>query len=1807
MKKKRLFKSLVLLFGSSLVLGIFLSLKLADVKDKSIAVYAYEGTKLPTNGGSLASGTYYIDTNMTLNNYITVSTGSSVIINLNGCTLNARTKTGEEDDQPVIYVNGGTVTINGKDNVTGNRGTLTNGTGYRIGGYTRGGAVAVYGGEAIINDCNLIDNNCCFGGAVFISTGNTVTLNNCNIYDNDTYGGYGIVGAVYAEGAGATVNINGGEIYNNDAGVRLYSEASTPAKGYLNGVYIHDNKRYGACVDGGGSGGPALNISGDTIIENNSTSVTSGARPNLRLNGANQAKVAFTSPLGENASIGVNLTNNTGVFTSGWSTVMGDADPSDYFFSDTTDVIIGKNPSGELLFDVPRTVTYITERGTAPDPDTVANGSIIYNEPTSPSEEGYEFKGWYKDSGFENAWDFETDTVTANTTLYAKWDYIDPAVANVIRLINDIDPVTYDGGTNDSKADIEAARNAYDALDDDLKQHVSNYQTLVDDETIYSHVDDVAILIEAIPEASDTQEYYDAVDAAKAAYDLLTPEEQSILGDAPNFDYVKKLNDNVAAKDVIEKIQDIGSLTYDGGQNDSLADIVAAETAYNALTDDQKAIVNGVNHTTLVDDRTIYDHVDEVATLIEDIPEASESEEYYNAVDAAKAAFDALTDAEKAIIRAATDVNYEKVLEDNVAARNVIEKIQDIGSLTYDGGTSDSKAAILAAETAYNTLTDDQKVLVNSVNYDVLVHDRTVYDHVDYVAGLINAIPAASESDEYYNAVDAAKAAYDLLTLEEQTILGNAPNFNYVKKLNDNVAAKDVIEKIQDIGSLTYDGGTSDSKAAIEAAENAYNALTDDQKAIVNGVNKDTLEHDRLVYDHVDYVGDLIDAIPEASESDEYYNAVDTAKAAYDNLTGVEKALLGNAPNFDYVKKLNDNVAAKKVIKLIDDINEVTYNGGKDDSLADIINAEKEYYKLTDDQKAIVNGVNKDTLDHDILVYDHVDNVGDLIKEIPEASNTDDYYNAVDAAKAAYDLLTPEEKAILGDAIDFSYEKVLEDNVKAEEVIKLIDEIGDVTYNGGSNDSLEDIENAEEAYNALSADQKSLVELANLDTLEEDRETYDAVDETVKLIESIGDVSHGGENDSKEAIDAAKAAYDSLTPEQQELVASYNDSEKVLEDDEAVYGAMEAIDSIGDVSYTTESEEAINHAQEVYDSLTEDQKEQLGDDYKNKIVESKNKFELAKKQGDILFLILIIVVCSTLVGGIVFLCFLINKKRKDDDNDGKNSNGENKPVKAMSVGGLLPGVILISHYFDTKYIILYVLAFLAIVVWIACLIVALTIKRKKAIKEEVKPQQVEEAKPQENNQEEEEVETVTDEKGNIFQIRYIKSFTAKLIQSPEETKKYYEELKNEVLSYKNTHSRISWHFDSVNSGRNYVLRFAVRGKTLCVYFPLNADDYVDSKYKVEKAESKRYEDVPCLYRIKNDRRLGYAKELIAVVANNLGLEKGEEQHEVYSNLPYEPNKPLVARGLIKEQKIQVNKPATAPVVLETKTNSDGDEVVVTKDASGNIFEIRYIKSFTAKLSQSEDVTKDYYTVLKNYVLSYKGTHSRVSWHYDAINVGRDYVLKFTIRGKTLCVYYALDASKVGEKYKVEEAKGRKFEDVPVLYRIKNDRRCEYAKELIDLLMSEKGLTKGEEQNEDYRIPTESTKALLAKGLIKEVKSKVQDKKIIEHYESISVSKADEVMSDDKAEASVEEVEVNKHKEGSKEIINIDTLSEHYNNGDEVTLDSLIEKKLVPSKCGHVKVLARGELNKKLHVVANEYSLQAIKMIVLMGGSVKKVK
>ncbi|WP_461255370.1 InlB B-repeat-containing protein [Treponema sp. R80B11-R83G3] len=66
------------------------------------------------------------------------------------------------------------------------------------------------------------------------------------------------------------------------------------------------------------------------------------------------------------------------------------------------------------------TVYFHTNDGRDPTEREVEVGSKI-TAPTAPVRETHDFGGWYKEEACTNAWDFNTDTVTENTNLYAKW------------------------------------------------------------------------------------------------------------------------------------------------------------------------------------------------------------------------------------------------------------------------------------------------------------------------------------------------------------------------------------------------------------------------------------------------------------------------------------------------------------------------------------------------------------------------------------------------------------------------------------------------------------------------------------------------------------------------------------------------------------------------------------------------------------------------------------------------------------------------------------------------------------------------------------------------------------------------------------------------------------------------------------------------------------------------------------------------------------------------------------------------------------------------------------------------------------------------------------------------------------------------------------------------------------------------------------------------------------------------------------------------------------------------------------------
>ena len=144
-------------------------------------------------------------------------------------------------------------------------------------------------------------------------------------------------------------------------------------------------------------------------------------------------------------------------------------------------------------------------------------------------------------------------------------------------------------------------------------------------------------------------------------------------------------------------------------------------------------------------------------------------------------------------------------------------------------------------------------------------------------------------------------------------------------------------------------------------------------------------------------------------------------------------------------------------------------------------------------------------------------------------------------------------------------------------------------------------------------------------------------------------------------------------------------------------------------------------------------------------------------------------------------------------------------------------------------------------------------------------------------------------------------------------------------------------------------------------------------------------------------------------------------------------------------------------------------------------EIRYRRSFLSRYIQAESYVQDYYTEIKNELLSYKGVKSRSSWAKESFNRGRIHLAKMDVKGKALYLYLALDpATLEGTKYKFTLANG----DCPVLLKIKSERKKKYALELIAQLMAGLGLLRIEREAEDYHLPYEDNDALIERGLIK---------------------------------------------------------------------------------------------------------------------------
>lgn len=341
-------------------------------------------------------------------------------------------------------------------------------------------------------------------------------------------------------------------------------------------------------------------------------------------------------------------------------------------------------------------------------------------------------------------------------------------------------------------------RAAYESLSEDAKQNVTNYQKLVDAENSvasFKKTADLAVKIAALPSVyRSTLEDAEQIKSVQEIYESLTQEEKDRLT-VNEYNKLMALIQKIdglnqdAADKVMADIAAIGAVVL---EDDCVARIIKARAGYDALNKYAQALVENLN--TLVDAEAKLKELQEAAAEQERIDRAAAAAvdslideigdvtlESKQSIDTARAAYDSLTEKQRSYVTklsVLTDAESTyKALVDQKAADDVMEKINAIDEVTLD-----SKTTIEAARSAYDALTDDQKALVTSDMLKKLTDAEAELARLEAEAKDKADREAAAQVDEMIKrlfpvdrysgpAIRMARAAYDALTEDQKALV----------------------------------------------------------------------------------------------------------------------------------------------------------------------------------------------------------------------------------------------------------------------------------------------------------------------------------------------------------------------------------------------------------------------------------------------------------------------------------------------------------------------------------------------------------------------------------------------------------------------------------------------------------------------------------------------------------------------------------------------------------------------------------------------------------------------------------------------------------------------------------------------------------------------------------------------------------------------------------------------------------------------------------------------------------------------------
>jgi limonene-1,2-epoxide hydrolase len=513
-----------------------------------------------------------------------------------------------------------------------------------------------------------------------------------------------------------------------------------------------------------------------------------------------------------------------------------------------------------------------------------------------------------------------------------------------------------------NKDNVLNARAMYNELSPLARTAVTNYKTLTDTERLLgidSPSEASLAVIDMINLLSETSNVEEAEAVQMAYFELSTADKATVTNYAKLEQLIQYLSSDEKVDDLIAKIN---ALTPES----PVADIKTCDDMYKSLDDEKKAKVTNYSRVAEMFAAKASQVVDMIAALSE---ESSEED-----INAALDAYNELPDDVKEQVTNYLDL---EALIDGGADLAAVRNVQAL----IDALTEDSDyAAVSAAEEAYNALTDEQKAKVKGFERIAELYAAMAKVVEDKIAALTEE---SSEED-----INAALDAYNELP---DNVKEKVTNYLDLVALIAAVADLAPVRNVQAlINALTEDS----TYAAVSAAEEAYNALTDEQKAKVKGFERIA----ELYAAMAKVVEDKIAALTEESAEDEIKAVADE----YDALPEKIKALVSNYDHLEQFLKPGVSEAAAEVIDMIIEM-DVNTSADKLKAVIDKYNA------LSDEDKAAV--WNYDSLL--MIINDKADAVAAKIGELPDAYYIDIYHyeSTVNALVKDYNALPAEVQA----------------------------------------------------------------------------------------------------------------------------------------------------------------------------------------------------------------------------------------------------------------------------------------------------------------------------------------------------------------------------------------------------------------------------------------------------------------------------------------------------------------------------------------------------------------------------------------------------------------------------------------------------------------------------------------------------------------------------------------------------------------------------------------------------------------------------